>query len=135
MRIEESIDRVMRSQDVFGAAFYDIFFQRAPEMREFFRDVDMNRQSIVLTMSISLIGQNHSRRYPATERYLHYLGTQHRKWDIPRSAFPKWREAMIEALGGFHGEDWSEELAAEWRAAFDGSIAAMFDGYEHDFNV
>ena len=135
MRIDESIDRILRSQDIFGEAFYDVFLRQFPEVQEYFHDVDMKRQSLVLTMAVSLIGQHHSRRYPATERYLRYLGTQHKKRGIPRDAYAKWRDAMVQTLQRFHGEEWTEELAAEWQAAFDESIAAVFVGYDEYFTV
>jgi hemoglobin-like flavoprotein len=135
MRIDESIDRVLRSKTNFGESFYALFFQRCPEVVDFFRDVDMERQATVLTMAVSLVGQNHSRRYPATERYLQVLGSQHHRWGVPREAYPKWQESMMETLRTFHGEDWSADLAAEWQEAFDEARAAMFAGYERHFGV
>jgi hypothetical protein len=42
---------------------------------------------------------------------------------------------MLETLRAFHGDEWSEELAAEWEQAFDEARTAMFAGYERHFGV
>ena len=42
---------------------------------------------------------------------------------------------MVQTLQRFHGEEWTEELAAEWQSAFDESIAAVFAGYDEYFTV
>jgi hemoglobin-like flavoprotein len=135
MDIHESVERIMQSQEVFGDAFYEVFLKKYPEVQEHFEGSDMKRQSLVLTMAVSLIEQYSSYGYPATEKYLKYLGTQHRKRAISKELYPKWRNAMLETLQRFLGEEWSEELANEWQAAFEKCIKVFFEGYEENFTV
>ncbi len=125
----------MNSQDVFGEAFYEVFLGRSPEAQSYFLGIDMKRQALVLTMSVSLIEEYYSSGYPATEKYLKYLGTRHHSHAIPKELFPKWREAMIETLRRFLASEWTDELATEWTNAIDLCAGVMFEGYSQRFTV
>ena len=135
MRIHDSVEKILRSKEVFGESFYQVFLRRFPEVAQYFRDIDMERQSLVLTLAVSIVEQYFTRGYPATEKYLKYLGTQHRKRGIPREVYSMWRDAMLETLEGFLADGWSDELAAEWRAAIDRATNLMFEGYDEYFRV
>ena len=135
MNIRESVVRIMKSQDVFGEAFYEVFLERYPEVQSYFQGIDMKRQALVLTIAVSLIEQYYSCGYPATEKYLKYLGTQHHNRAVPKDLYPKWREAMIETLQRFLGHEWTDELAKEWTDAIDLCANVMFEGYSQRFTV
>lgn len=135
MNIHESVVRIMKSQDVFGEAFYEVFLGRYPEAQPYFSGIDMKRQALVLTMSVSLIEEYSSSGYPATEKYLKYLGSRHHRLAIPKDLYPKWREAMIETLQRFLGNEWTDELAAEWTNAINRCASVMFEGYSQRFSV
>ena len=135
MNIHDSVVRVMNSQEVFGEAFYEVFFQRHPEARAYFSGTDMKRQALVLTMSVALIEQHYSSPYPATEKYIQHLGTQHHSRTIPKELYPKWREAMLETLQRFLGDEWTDGLAMEWTQAIDLCTRVMFEGYAQRFAV
>jgi hypothetical protein len=42
---------------------------------------------------------------------------------------------MLDTLAEFHGSDWDEKLANQWRTAIDLATAKMFEGYEENFHV
>jgi len=135
VNIHESVVRVMNSNEVFGESFYRVFFERFPEVQEHFAGLDMKRQALVLTMAVALIEQHYSSPFPATEKYIKYLGTQHHSRAIPRDLYPKWREAMLETLRQFLGQDWSDALASEWTEAIDLCTDTMFERYSERFAV
>ena len=135
MDIHASIDQIMEAPQLIGTQFYEIFFDRFPEAKEFFDGVDMERQSHVLTMSLMVVQQLHSKRYEATTQYLRYLGTQHHDRNIPKELYPKWREAMLATLQNAHGEAWNEALEQSWAEAFDHAIALMLDGYDNRVTI
>ena len=135
MNIHDSVEKILRSKEVFGESFYQVFFRRFPEVAQYFRDIDMERQSLVLTLSVSIVEQYFTRGYPATEKYLKYLGTQHHKRGIPRELYSMWRDAMLETLEDFLADGWNDELAAEWHAAIDRATNLMFEGYDEYFRV
>lgn len=135
MKIHDSVEKILSSKEVFGQTFYEVFFRRFPDVQQHFRDIDMERQSLVLTLAVSIVEQYFTRGYPATEKYLKYLGTQHRKRGIPREVYPMWRDAMLESLQAFLGDEWNEQLAEEWRAAVERATSLMFEGYDEYFRV
>jgi hemoglobin-like flavoprotein len=130
MDMKTSLERVLQSQDTIGESFYDRLFRRHPEAREHFRNVDLKRQAVLLTMQLSVIEVFHSTRSPASEKYLQVLGTKHCEWGVPQDVYPQFNAVLVETLRCFHGEDWSEDLAAQWQAAIDAATAKMLEGYQ-----
>lgn len=130
MNLEASLKKVMESEDQFGDLFYQTFFERYPEARQYFDGVDMERQALVLTMSIKLMGDYHAKGYPAIRQYLKYIGTRHSTRGVPRSVYGQWCDALLAALSQFHGNDWSDALAENWREVVEATSKVMFDGYD-----
>ena len=135
MNIHDSVAQVMNSKAAFGEAFYEVFFKRYPEVQAYFSGLDMKRQALVLTMAVAVVEQHYSSPHAATEKYIQYLGTQHYSRAIPRDLYPKWREAMLETLQRFLGDEWTDELATEWAKAINLCTEVMFEGYTERFTV
>jgi len=135
MDIQESVNTILASEEVFGSSFYEVFFRRHPDVRKYFAETEMKRQAALLTTAMILVEKYANAPNPAVEQYLQYLGTKHHERGIPRELYAAWRECMIETLTAFHGDAWSEELAAQWRDAIDGTSSVMFDGYEEHFHA
>ncbi len=132
MQIDESLDRILESQEIFGEAFYEVFLSTYPEVQEFFHGVDMQRQAVLLTMALTVVEQNYSDGHLTTKKYLRYLGRQHDERGIPKSLYSQWRDAMLETLYQFHGDDWDQQVAKQWREAIESAIQVMFEGYQSD---
>ncbi len=135
MNIAESLDRVLNSKQIIGESFYQLFFERHPEVKPFFEGVNLQRQAVLVTMALIVIEQYYSNPYLATEKYVQYLGTKHHDRKIPKHLYAKWAETMLETLARFHGDDWSESLAKQWGEAILRVQEAMFQGYEEHFTV
>ena len=135
MNIEESLGQVLNSQKVIGELFYEAFFGKNPQVKQFFGDVNLRRQSLLLTMALMVVERQYSQPFLATEAYLQYLGTRHCDWDIPRHLYPLWSETMLETLSGFHGHDWTPQLSDQWSEALDQVTEIMFQGYDQRFTV
>jgi len=130
MDLNTSLERILQSGDKFGDLFYAVFFERNPEAKQYFDGADMQRQSVMLTMSLKLMGEYYSNGYAAVESYLKHLGTFHSDRGVPREIYDKWTEALRETLSQFHGDDWNDDLAEDWRNSMDATTKAMFGGYE-----
>ena len=130
MDLNTSLERILQSGDKFGHLFYRMFFERYPEAKAYFDGSDMQRQSLMLTVSLKLMGEYHAKGYAAIEHYLQHLGTRHSDRGIPREIYSKWCDALLAALAEFHGGEWSDGLADEWRESVDRMSAVMFAGYE-----
>jgi hemoglobin-like flavoprotein len=134
MDLQASVDKILRMPDL-GEIFYQVLFERFPETRAFFEKVEWKRQKIVFTMSVSVIAQHYLKGYPATRKYLAYLGTHHQQRGIPEAMLPHFRDALLEALGRALGADWSPELAAEWAMAIDLANREMSAGYRSHVTI
>lgn len=130
MNLSESVKQVLAASDVFGELFYEEFFRRCPEAEPLFGDADMERQALVVTMTLTTVQQYHDGGYPAIEAYLKHLGVFHERKNVPMDTFTHWRGAMLHTLRRLHGPEWTPELRAEWGEAFDGAFRAMLHGIE-----
>jgi hemoglobin-like flavoprotein len=129
MDIKESLHRLLQGKESFGVLFYEVFFERCPEARTYFVGTNMDYQAVVLTMALKILEAYATCSYPATATYLKYLGHKHHSRAIPPELYPRWRDALLDALERFHGPDWDDTAAAQWREAFERAREAMFQGY------
>ncbi len=135
MNIQDSLHRILASKKIFGQYFYETFFARCPEARQYFRNVNIERQAVLLTMALVVIEKQHGSAYLAAEEYLKYLGTKHHDWQIPKHLYANWSAAMLATLAQFHGDEWDESLGQQWQEAIEQVIGLMFQGYEQHFTV
>ncbi len=129
MDIRESVDEIFQRRTRLTDRFYEVLFERSPEAQRLFQGVDMNVQSIMLTMALGAI-----REYPdinnAFRAYLRVLGTKHKRKGVAKELYANFLEALLATLEEFHGEDWDESLAGQWGDACDEAIELMLDGYD-----
>ena len=130
MNLSESVKQVLAASDVFGELFYEEFFRRCPEAKPYFGDADMERQALVVTMTLTTVQQYHEGGYPAIQAYLKHLGVQHDRKQVPMETYPHWRAAMLRTLAKLHGPEWNRKLSAEWGEALDGALRVMLHGVE-----
>ncbi len=135
MKIQDSLQQVLASQTMFGELFYPTLFRRCPAAQQYFQDVNLQRQSVLLTMALVVIEKQYSSPFSAAEEYLKYLGSKHHARQIPQSLYADWLEAMLETLATFHGEQWDDLLEQQWRDAVNQVIGFMFEGYQQHFTV
>jgi len=135
MTIEESLQRVLEDRDGVAAVFYEVFFDRHPEAKPFFKDVNLKYQTVLLTMALMVVERHYKNGYLATELYLKYLGHKHHRRTIPPELYPKWVESLLAALEKFHGPDWDAQAAGQWRAALDRASGVMLAGYREPVRV
>jgi hemoglobin-like flavoprotein len=135
MDIQESLHRLLQSKEVFGVLFYEVFFERCPEARGYFAGIRMDYQAAVVTMALKILEAYSSHRYPAMAEYLKYLGHKHHGRAILPDLYPKWRDALLDALARFHGPDWDDATALQWREAFERAREVMFEGYREPVHV
>jgi hemoglobin-like flavoprotein len=135
MNIQDSLRRVLEERDTVATTFYEVFFERTPEARPLFDGVNMKHQAVLLTMALMVIERHHAHGYPSTALYLKYLGHKHHLRGVPPEMYPKWAEALLATLARFHGPDWDEEAAGQWRSALEGAAQVMLVGYREPVHV
>jgi hemoglobin-like flavoprotein len=135
MDLHESLHCILGHKDNLADRFYQVFFERYPEVRPYFDGIDIRHQAEVLRMALMIMECHHTHAYPATGNYLKYLGTRHHERGVPLALFSKFRDALLASLKEFHGPDWDEELAGQWCGAYDQATQAMAEGYRKHFSV
>jgi hemoglobin-like flavoprotein len=134
MNLLESVDRILSERTRLTDRFYPRFFERVPEARAHFAGIDLQVQSVMLTMALGAI-REHPELKGACSSYLRVLGTRHKRIGIPRELYEGFLETLLECLAEFHGADWNETLASQWRGALTDAVQLMFDGYEDPYHV
>jgi hemoglobin-like flavoprotein len=135
MTIQESMVRVLEKRDDLAALFYEEFFEQHPEAKALFVGVDLQYQTVLLTIALTIIEKHYLTGFPATAMYLKYLGHKHHLRAVPPELFPKWVESLLRALGKFHGRDWDAEAASQWRAALERAAEVTLLGYKEPVHV
>ena len=129
MNISESVQAILSNEDLLSGKFYERFFAECPHMSHFFKGVDMQRQSSMLTSALVLVETTQSKNGAGLSPFLRLLGRQHEQRGISKGDFGDWTESMIRTLSDYHGEDWTDSLEHEWRGAIRASIDVMLEGY------
>ena len=129
-RLEASLHQILSCpRQRLGQLFYDDFLASCPDAAPYFAGLNLDMQAKVLINTLQAIVAYQVHRYPAADSYLVMEGNRHHQRRIPEGLYPKFRDAMLRTLAGFHGSDWDADLEAEWRAAFGIAIEAMLRGY------
>lgn len=135
MTIQDSLTKILESRDDLASAFYPIFFERHPEAKPYFKDVNLRHQTVLLTMGLMVVVRHFTHGQMATELYLEYLGHKHHMRSVPEELYPKWVDCLLAALAKFHGKDWDGPLDQDWRAALNKATTLMLAGYKEPQHV
>jgi len=130
MKIDESIQVILKREKVVADLFYLTFLDRYPAVQQFFLNVDMQQQNVLLTMGLFIVEQYYRFQYPAIKHYLQLLGHKHYLRKVPADMYADWRACLVETLRQFHGSAWTAGLEAEWNAAIDLASQIMLQGYQ-----
>jgi hemoglobin-like flavoprotein len=135
MTIHDSLRQVLENRDTLATLFYEVFFERYPEAKPYFKDVNLKHQAVLLTMALMVVERHATHGYGSTTLYLKYLGHKHHLRGVPPELYPKWAEALLASLEQFHGKQWDQEAAGQWRAALDRAAEVMLAGYREPVHV
>lgn len=133
MQLDESLQRVLAHKEPIIRRFYDRFLSERPDAERLFAGVDLEKQSLMLTMALIVVEAYSRDSYPAVEHYLHVLGDRHREAGIPRELFVPFRDCLIETIRASQADEWDDDLTEAWMRSLDRATETMFQGYEGDF--
>jgi len=105
--------------------FYSYLFLKYPETRDMFPPA-MTRQRDRLVGALVRIVTNVD-NVGELVPYLEDLGRDHRKFGALTAHYPAVGEALLATLRHFSGKDWTDELQANWAAAY-GVVAGAMSG-------
>lgn len=135
MTIHENLQHILDQRDDVAMLFYETLFARHPELKPYFKDVNLKHLAAQLTMALMVVERHHSHGDPSTALYLKYLGHKHHLRQIPETVYSLWIDCLLETFAQVQGPQWNPDLAKEWRTAFERAVEAMLVGYREPVHV
>lgn len=102
--------------------FYEILFERNPELRPMFGK-DLRKQEEMLTRALAAVIE-HLEDGPWLADTLRALGAKHVDYGVTEEMYPLVGESLLSALGEVAGDAWTPRVKDAWADAF-GVIAAL----------
>lgn len=102
--------------------FYEILFERHPELARLFSR-DRAGQAKMLASALSAV-LDHLEDAPWLQATLGALGQRHTGYGVTDAMYDHVGDALLATLAEIAGDDWTDELAAQWTLAYS-AIAGM----------
>src|SRR5262249_4512098 len=125
----ESLRLILARNESVTDPFYVAFFEQHPEVRQYFTQVDMRSQAVLLTIALQLVAQYYLHAFPAIEAYLKILGRERACRRVSPELYPKFSKVLLASLAQFHGPEWDDALAQQWKQALERATEKMLGGY------
>jgi hemoglobin-like flavoprotein len=121
--LRESFSLVTEREPQLVNRFYEILFERHPQVRPLFGKNSGGRQAEMLRSAlISVV--DHLEDATWLEATLKELGAKHLDYGVTDEMYDWVGESLLATLAEIAGPDWIPELAAAWAEAY-GAIAAL----------
>ena len=125
-RIDEPLDDAALLSDSLGALagregeivdlFYELFFDRHPELRELFGEHSVSeREEMVRETLVSVLA--HADREPWLDENLKAMGRSHAEYGVEGHSYPEFVVAMLDTLDGLAPEGWGAPARQAWARA------------------
>jgi NAD(P)H-flavin reductase/hemoglobin-like flavoprotein len=130
--LKESWTLVEEQQDKVAGYFYARMFLTNPQLRDLFPiQMDVQRARLLGAIVTAVQTIEDPERF---EEYLRGLGRDHRKFHVAPEHYDIVREALLESLRIFAGQEWNIEYDQAWRDAYDVIARKMLAGAAADAN-
>lgn len=130
--LRDSWQIVAKSGDEVPMFFYSHLFLAHPELRKMF-PVSMAAQRDKLVAALGKVVSN-ADQLDDVVPLLQSLGRDHRRFDVAPEHYPAVGASLLATLRYFLGPQWTEELAAEWAAAYGLVARVMVLAAEEDLD-
>ncbi len=123
---------VLTQSDEFATSFYQILFEKYPDVRALFSETDLEKQKKKLMESLDLVLVNvHSPK--AFSSILKDLGKRHVKYGAVLTDYPLVGDALLQALEKHLGTEWNPNVKHAWTLAYQIIADLMAEGAKEDF--
>jgi hemoglobin-like flavoprotein len=125
--IQSSYSIIKSQSDEFTESFYQILFDKYPNVRPLFSETDMKKQRKKLIESLDLVLVNvHNPK--AFHSILKELGKRHVKYGAVLTDYPLIGDALLQALEKHLGKAWTPNLKHAWSLAYQSIADIMAEG-------
>jgi hemoglobin-like flavoprotein len=125
--LRDSFRRLVPRTDALAQTFYDLLFDRYPEVLPLFDGVRFDEQRNKLVRALTLVVR-HLEQPEFLRAYLQGLGAIHLAYGVAPAHYHGVRECMLAALAQTAGHRWSADEEAAWRGALELIADAMLTG-------
>lgn len=122
--LRKSFEMVVERSPGLTGRFYEILFERRPEVRRLFGRNSSAAQERMLTDALVAV-VDHLEDAPWLTQNLGALGTKHVGYGVTREMYDWVGDALIAALAEALGDDWNAEVHAAWAAAYGAIVDLM----------
>jgi NAD(P)H-flavin reductase len=129
-RLKESFAHVARYGDEVALFFYADLFLRAPEIRDFFPVSMAAQRDRLLGALVKIVTDVDS--LDSLVPFLRGLGRDHRKFGALAEHYDTVGASLLVTLAHFSGSNWTNDLAADWKAAYALVAQAMIEAAKED---
>lgn len=124
--LETSLALVDRPDDGLTRRFYDILFERYPEVRPMF-GTDIRPQAAMLREAVvAVLGHLDDAAWLSDT--LGALGAKHAGWGVTAPMYDAVAECMIAAMADLGGPEWTDAMTAAWVEALTAVATLMQAG-------
>ncbi len=124
--LRESFNLVAERAPHLTRRFYEIFFERHPEVRKMFGS-SMQRQEEMLTRALAMVIDRVEDGAWLTET-LHALGAKHVDYGVTEAMYAWVGDALLSALEEAAGDAWTPRVRTAWSDAFAAIAGLMIAG-------
>lgn len=123
--IEQSFEKAKPIANDIADKFYEILWTDYPQSKALFDGVDMDKQKRSLIGSLVFI-VGHIRDAEKLKTFLVNMGVRHVKYGAKEEHMAWVGASLLKTFAHFFGDKWTDELAANWTAAY-GVIAEFMN--------
>jgi hemoglobin-like flavoprotein len=106
------------------ARFYDVLFEKYPQVRPLFGRADMKRQQQMLAQALGAV-LDHLEDAPWLTTTLKALGAKHKDYGVTLEMYDWVGDALLVTLGETAGTEWSPAAKDAWTAAYGAIVSLM----------
>ena len=123
-----SFEKVARKREDFIHSFYELLFERYPEMKHFFEHVDMAKQEekLIKALSFAICNMESEKEF---EPVVRDLGSLHKSKNITPDHYQQFNECLIETIKKYSSSSWNEKTETAWKQALKSISHFMQNGH------
>ena len=129
-RLKESFAHVARYGDEVALFFYADLFLRAPQVRDLFPVSMAAQRDRLLGALVKIVSDVDT--LDSLVPFLRGLGRDHRKFGALAEHYDTVGTSLLVTLAHFSGSNWTNELAADWKAAYALVAQVMIEAARED---
>jgi NAD(P)H-flavin reductase/hemoglobin-like flavoprotein len=116
-RLQHTFSVVAAQGDEVPLYFYSHLFLTRPDTRPLFPAAMASQRDRLVGALLKVVGNVH--QVQAVVPYLQQLGRDHRKYGVTAEHYPYVGASLLATLEHFLPDEWNDELASDWSAAYD----------------